>query len=122
VKVRFPIPPDKADFLLAGQNITPVVMDLLPADLAARLNEIVGDELLIPVVCVNARRYATEEAGGEGQRFTLDTGVHTDRGECLAYHVLEFKAAKDTPPPGWPLALGLRPVKSSKFLWATREL
>jgi hypothetical protein len=118
-KVRFPIEEANAHFLLAGDGITPVLLDLLPGDLQARLLDIIGDEPLTPVVCIQAHRYAVE---GNGPRLTLDTGVHTDKGEYLPFNILEFKSTEgDDTPPGSLSPLKLRPIKSSKFLWATRE-
>jgi hypothetical protein len=46
--------------------------------------------------------------------------VRTDTGKCLPYAVLEHKSADaEASTPGSLLALPLRPVKLSKFLWAT---
>jgi len=46
--------------------------------------------------------------------------VQTDRGERLPAAVLEFKAMnKEEPPPGRLARLPIRPIKLSKFLWAT---
>jgi hypothetical protein len=88
---------------------------LLPPDLVARVYELAGDAELVPVVCVGCRRYAVENAE---DRFTLDVGVRTDTGKRLEMNVLEFKSTNVdqdvTPPFG-----GLRPIKISKFLWAT---
>jgi hypothetical protein len=119
-KIRSPIEEAKAHFLLAGDGITPVLLDLLPPDLQARLLELAGDEPLVPVVTVCGRRYAAENAA---DRLTLDTGVRTDKGDRIPFNILEFKSSNpDDPAPGAITALGLRPIKSSKFLWATREL
>jgi hypothetical protein len=91
--------------------------DLLPADLQARLLALVGDAPLAPVVTVCCRRYAAED---DVSRLTLDLGVCTDTGLRLPHGVLEFKTATgDAPPPSGLAALRLRPVKLSKFLWAT---
>lgn len=116
-KVRLPIEPDQAKFLLAGQGITESLLRLLPADLQARLIALTAERPLHPVVCVHARRYAVEN---EQDRLTLDVGVGTDIGKRLAFNVLEFKSTqKDDPLPDSLTQLGLRPIKMSKFLWAT---
>jgi hypothetical protein len=91
--------------------------DFLPADLAARLLDLAGDDPLGPAALVCCRRYAVED---ERDRFTLDLDVHTDTGKCLPAGVLEFKSSRATAqPPGGLSDLALRPVKVSKFLWAT---
>jgi hypothetical protein len=90
---------------------------LLPAHLAARLEELAGAGALQVAAQVCCRRYAVENAQ---DRWTLDVGVHTDAGKCLPFAVLEFKSTQaDAAPPGNLAALGLRPLKLSKFLWAT---
>jgi hypothetical protein len=73
---------------------------------------------LQPVVTVRAQRYAIED---DRQRYTLDTDVSTDLGKSLAYGVLEFKGTKDDTPPANLRNIGLRPIKLSKFLWATER-
>ena len=71
----------------------------------------------MPVVTVCCRRYAVEDAD---RRLTLDCDVKTDLGESLPAAVLEFKAFdKEEPPPGRLARLPMRPIKLSKFLWAT---
>ena len=78
--------------------------------------EITADEL-VPVVTVCCRRYAVED---KDRRLTLDCEVTTDRGKSLPAAVLEFKAIdKEEPPPGRLARLPMRPIKLSKFLWAT---
>jgi hypothetical protein len=88
----------------------------LPAHLRARLTELGADEL-VPVVTICGHRYAVED---DQDRLTLDCCVRTDRGKQLGYGVLEFKSTKpnDTPPRRL-IGLRLRPLKLSKFLWAT---
>jgi hypothetical protein len=90
---------------------------LLPADQLARLVELAGKEPLLPAVAVLAARYAVED---DTDRLTLDLDVATDTGKRLPFGVLEFKSRL----PGAALApavaaLPLRPIKLSKFLWAT---
>jgi hypothetical protein len=91
--------------------------DLLPAHLLARRHDLAGDEPTVPVAAVCCRRYAVED---NEERFTLDCEVQTDTGLCLPYAVLEFKSSRAEP--RFPAALDaieLRPIKLSKFLWAT---
>jgi hypothetical protein len=94
-----------------------IVARLLPGNLLARLQEITESEDLLAVVCVKCRRYAVED---RTDRYTLDTAVMTDTGKCLPACVLEYKSTVPDNTPGQGLAqLGLRPIKLSKFLWAT---
>jgi hypothetical protein len=86
---------------------------LLPGNLLARLVELIGDEPLVPVVAVCFRRFAVEDAVN---RFTLDIGITTDTGKRFPTNVLEFKSTKKDPP---PIKICFRPIKLSKFLWAT---
>jgi hypothetical protein len=89
---------------------------MLPADLQARLLELAPDGVA-PVVCVRCRRYAVED---DRDRLSLDVDVRTDRDKALPFAVLEFKSSdRDAQPPGAVTDLGLRPLKLSKFLWAT---
>jgi hypothetical protein len=115
-KFRQDAEPVLAQALLQG-NVGLDDLEGLPADLAARLFELVQDEPLFPVVTVCATRYAVED---DVHRLTLDTHVYTDTGKSLPAAVLEYKSAgADAPLPDGLLALGLRPIKLSKFLWAT---
>jgi len=114
-KFRLEIEPWKAEAILSGA--TDMLVELLPGDLVARLLALVGDEALVPVATVCTRRYAVEN---ETDRLTLDVDVHTDTGKSLDADVLEFKSKRSVAgPPAALAALGLRPVKISKFLWAT---
>jgi hypothetical protein len=117
-KFRLELAPGQADDLLrAGLGPGPAFAGLLPAHLLARLDELAGAGRLLPVVTVRARRYAVEDAQ---DRLTLDAGVTTDTGKCLPCGVLEFKSTDaGASPPGRLPTLGLRPIKLSKFLWAT---
>jgi hypothetical protein len=116
-KFRAEVDAAAAHAWLEGQALAALV-GRLPAHLQARLLDLAGDRPLVPVVCVRARRYAVEDGG---DRLTLDVEVQTDRGQTLPYAVLEFKStdAEAAPPAGLPAA-GCRPLKLSKFLWATR--
>jgi hypothetical protein len=115
-KFRQEVSPAVAKQLLADP--TPELLgQILPPDLFAILLDLVGDEDLWPCVTVCSQRYATEDAE---RRLTLDLCVRTDTGKELPYGVLEFKSTKTTdPPPGGLPTPGLRPIKMSKFLWAT---
>ena len=89
----------------------------LPADLLARLLDIASQDPVICAVKVCCTRYAVENPQ---DRLTLDMDVRTDTGKCLRTNVLEFKSNRQDPtPPDSLLSLGLRPMKLSKFLWAT---
>jgi hypothetical protein len=116
-KWRQEIPSDTAEMILAGQ-ISQWPAHLLPAHLLARLQELTGDVgSLVPAITVCCRRYAVENSE---DRYTLDVSVGTDTGKCLPFHVLEFKSIDpEATPPGALLGIDLRPVKLSKFLWAT---
>src|SRR5262249_16828382 len=115
-KFRVEIEPDVAHGLQSGAAPLRQFASLLPADLQARLLQLVEDEPLLPVVSIGCRRYAVENAS---DRYTLDVDVHTHLGKRLPHGILEFKSTQADPPPGSLQALGLRPIKLSKFLWAT---
>jgi hypothetical protein len=116
-KFRVPLPEGKARDLLESGAPAGALRALLPADLLARLHDLAGEEPLTITACVEARRYAVEDGR---DRLTLDLGVRTDTGLCLPAGVLEFKSIRpDAPPPGELADLELRPIKLSKFLWAT---
>jgi hypothetical protein len=117
-KFRAEIPPALAEAVLSGAIYFPGRLSgLLPADLQARLWELTDGQPLNPVVTVCARRYAVED---DQDRLTLDLDIATDTGKCLPTGILEFKSAQEGRPPPDPLAaLGLRPIKVSKFLWST---
>ncbi len=115
-KVRAEVAPAVARDVLAGDR--DALAAHLPAELVARLAELVNDAPLVPVAEVHCRRFAREDGR---DRLTLDTAVHTDNGLCLPFGVLEFKSAATGA--AWPSFLGelcLRPAKVSKFLWATQ--
>jgi hypothetical protein len=93
-----------------------VFAPLLPDDLQTRLLELAGDAPLGPAAVVRARRYAAED---DRARLSLDVHVRTAAGKRLPYGVLEFKSAGPAAVPAAIAALGLFPLKISKFLWAT---
>jgi hypothetical protein len=130
VKYRVEVSPAVAQGLLQEPALG-VIGQVLGPDLFARLLALIGGELLVPVVTCTAQRYAVED---DTNRLTLDLNVATDTGKQLPFSVLEFKSTKmDIPPPGsfspspQPLSptgrgagvRGIRPIKISKFLWAT---
>jgi hypothetical protein len=90
----------------------------MPAHLQARVMEIAGNKPPVPVVTVYTRRHAMED---NEDRFTLDADVQTDLGISLPFAVLEFKSNEFKSPPAPLLAIGLKPIKLSKFLWATKR-
>jgi hypothetical protein len=114
-KFRMEIEAEVAELVRSGN--TSLIQGLLPIDLVARLLELTRGEPLLSVVTVGAHRYAVED---EVNRLTLDTEVRTDTCKSLPIAVLEHKQAKTHGSPT-PLMLlpGLRPLKLSKFLWAT---
>jgi hypothetical protein len=102
---------------LLGTSPAAALHGLLPANVLARLQDLAGEEFLLPAACVHCRRYAVENAQ---DRFTLDVGVRTDTGKGLPFSVLEYKSTDpEASPPGSLQGIGLRPLKLSKFLWAT---
>ena len=114
-KFRIEIEPEKAEAIIDGD--TGALVELLPADIVARLLILGAEEMLVPVVTVFSRRYAVEN---DADRLTLDTAVRTDTGKFLPADVLEFKSSiRPAAPPPDLACLRLRPVKISKFLWAT---
>jgi hypothetical protein len=117
-KWRLPVEAGTAEALLAGQAVAGLLKALLPGHLFGRLLALAQGGSPGPVVAVCCRRYACE---GAEDRLTLDCGVRTDAGKCLPLHVLEFKRTdpEAAPPGGLPGRPPLRPLKLSKFLWAT---
>jgi len=114
-KFRLEVPSYQAEDILQNGGASQIVRGLLPGDLLARLAELAGDEPLCPVVSVCMTRYACEDPV---HRLTLDVEVKTDTGKCYPTNVLEQKSVgKDAMP---LLATPLRPIKLSKFLWATQ--
>jgi hypothetical protein len=114
-KFRLELDSLQAEAILGGE--AKLLLELLPGDLLARLLELAGEAPLVPVVTVLARRYAVED---ETNRLTLDLDVRTDTGKSLDTGVLGFKSTRKTAVPPAALAgLNLRPIKISKFLWAT---
>ncbi len=90
----------------------------LPSDLIARLMDLAGEDVPVPVVTVCFQRYAVES---DTDRLTLDIDVDTDHGKQLPFNVLEYKTASGDRlrAAGQPEVATLRPIKLSKFLWST---
>lgn len=113
-KFRRALDPALAELLLQGGMPGPALAELLPGDLVARAMELAGDTPLEAVVAVAFRRYAVEDTV---HRLTLDCRIVTDTGKRFPMNVLEMKSTQaDT---GLPVPQPLRPMKMSKFLWAT---
>jgi hypothetical protein len=93
------------------------ISSYLPGDLQARLLELAGEEPLVVAAKITCKRFAVENPR---DRLTLDLGVQTDTGKDLPFGVLELKSTDPgIPPPARFGAIDLRPLKISKFLWAT---
>jgi hypothetical protein len=113
-KFRKEIPEQQAKWYL--QNA--LDWNAFPADIQARLLELIGSFELVPVVCVEFTRYAVED---DTNRLTLDIGTKTNTGKVFpSVAILENKTTADPPEPMEAIkALGLPPIKLSKFLWST---
>jgi hypothetical protein len=113
-KYRLTLESNAAEDILAngfGQQF----WNLLPSDLIARLMDLAGEDVPVPVVAVCFKRYTVEN---DTDRLTLDIDIHTDTGKQLPFNVLEYKTTADKPT--WPFYVTtLRPIKLSKFLWST---
>jgi hypothetical protein len=113
-KFRQMIGSDLAEYLLHGRLDISAVSGIIPSDLIGRLADIAQGEPLVPVVTIGFNRYAVEDGI---HRLTLDLDIRADNGREFPSHVLEQKS---TNPDAAPLiALAIRPIKLSKFLWAT---
>jgi hypothetical protein len=116
-KWRAEVPAAWAEAVLAGISLDTALAGVLPGHLLARLQELTAGGSLGSAVTVCCRRYAVED---EEDRLTLDCDVATDTGKVLPFAVLEHKSSDGEALPPGPLAwVGLRPLKLSKFLWAT---
>jgi hypothetical protein len=116
-KFRTEIQPELTEAMLQGSSGGAMLLEHLPAHLLARAQELIADEDLDPVATVCCRRYAVEDSD---DRFTLDVEVCTDTGKCFPASVLEYKSTgEQAQAPAPLLAVGLRRIKLSKFLWAT---
>jgi hypothetical protein len=117
-KFRVEVPGPDVDRLFLGSYSSDLFADYLPADLLARLYELVGEDYPPePCVTVCCTRYAVESTT---DRITLDTGISTSNGKCFPTNVLEVKTtSKPYVAPPEVLDWHLSPIKLSKWLWAT---
>jgi hypothetical protein len=114
-KWRQEVADEDADFV---RDYPDGIMQFLPANLRARLEEIVANAHLTVVAVVCCRRYAVESVR---DRLTLDVGVRTWTGKRLHSAILELKSTNALADvPNGLLSLPLFPLKLSKFLWATQ--
>jgi hypothetical protein len=87
---------------------------IMSPDIIARIADLADGALLTPVVTICFDRFAAED---DKHRLTLDVEIDSDTGKHFPSHVLEQKSRnKDATP---LITLPLRPIKLSKFLWAT---
>jgi hypothetical protein len=114
-KFRREIDGDQAESLLQTGIVPSVLVGILTPDLIARIADLSEGECLEPVVTLCFRRYAVED---NQHRLTLDTDIKSDTGREYASHVLEQKSTNKESSP--LISLPLRPIKLSKFLWATQ--
>jgi hypothetical protein len=113
-KFRQMIDSELAEYLLHGQLDIGLVSGIIPSDLVARIADIANGKPLLPVVTICFNRYAVEDSV---HRVTLDLDIRADNSRNYPSHVLEQKSINQDAAP--LLALPIRPIKLSKFLWAT---
>lgn len=113
-KFRQMLESDLAEYLLHGQLDIGAVSGIMPSDLIGRIADIAKGEPLLPVVTICFSRYAVEDSI---HRLTLDLDIRSDSGRYYPSHVLEQKSTNQDATP--LIALAIRPIKLSKFLWAT---
>jgi hypothetical protein len=114
-KWRTELDADTAAAVLASPAL--FLPTLLPVNLLALVDSLAWNDPLMVAAVVRCTRYAVAD---DTDRLTLDVDVCTDAGKGLPFGVLEFKCTDMTaPPPAGLQGLGLRPLKLSKFLWAT---
>jgi hypothetical protein len=113
-KFRQMIESDLAEYLLHGRLDISAVSGIIPSDLIGRITDIAHGEPLVPVVMIGFNRYAVEDGI---HRLTLDLDIRSDTGRSYPSHVLEQKSMNQDAAP--LIALAIRPIKLSKFLWAT---
>jgi hypothetical protein len=114
-KFRQEIDSDYADSLLQSGIVPSALVGIMAPDLIARIADLSEGENLDPVVTLCFRRYAVED---NQHRLTLDTDIESDTGRSYPSHVLEQKSTNQESSP--LIILPLRPIKLSKFLWATQ--
>jgi len=113
-KFRQEIDRDYAESLLQSGIVPSALVGIMAPDLIARIADLSEGTRLDPVVTLCFHRYAVEDSK---HRLTLDTDVKSDTGRYYPCHVLEQKSTKKESSP--LITLPLRPIKLSKFLWAT---
>jgi hypothetical protein len=113
-KFRQEIDSEYAESLLQSGIVPSALVGIMPPDLIARIADLSEGESLDPVVTLCFRRYAVED---NQHRLTLDTDIESDTGRKYPSHVLEQKSTNKESSP--LVTLPLRPIKLSKFLWAT---
>jgi hypothetical protein len=114
-KFRQEIDSEYAESLLQSGIVPSALVGIMAPDLIARIVELSEGESLQPVVTLSFHRFAVED---NQHRLTLDVDIKSDTGRCYPSHVLEQKSTnKDSSP---LITLPLRPIKLSKFLWATQ--
>jgi hypothetical protein len=114
-KFRQEIDSEYAESLLQTGIVPSALVGILAPDLIARITDLSEGDSLDPVVTLCFRRYAVEDIQ---HRLTLDTDIQSDTGRTYPSHVLEQKSTNKGSSP--LITLPLRPIKLSKFLWATR--
>jgi hypothetical protein len=98
------------------EDVNGIMADILPPHLLARLMDVSHEQPLVPAVTIFCQRYAVENTE---ERFTLDCAIETDS-KKMSGAVLEYKNTDPNIPPSLIVqAIGLRPIKLSKFLWST---
>jgi hypothetical protein len=120
-KFRVQLPDADAERCFEPAAALDVLGDYLPADLLARLYDLLGDcsccTAVGPAVTVCQTRYAVESTT---DRITLDCNVTTSNGKIFPTNILEVKTtARPYEPPDEVMKWGLSPIKVSKFLWST---
>lgn len=113
-KWRQEIDPATADAIISSPAL---LVGLLPPHFLARYQGVVGQGVLQAVVKICCTRFAVENPI---DRWTLDLCVETDTGKCLHGGVLEYKSTDPNATPSSRFnLLQVRPIRISKFLWAT---
>ncbi len=114
-KFRQEIDSEYAESLLQSGIVPSALVGIMAPDLIARVADLSEGESLDPVVSLCFHRYAVEDSQ---HRLTLDTDIESDTGRSYPSHVLEQKSTNKQSSP--LIALPLRPIKLSKFLWSTQ--
>ncbi len=113
-KFRQQIDSQYAEGLLCGGIRPSELVGIVPPDIIARIADLAPEAMLIPIVTVCFERFAAEN---DKHRLTLDVEISSDTGKSFPSHALEQKSTNQDATP--LITLPLRPIKLSKFLWAT---